>query len=137
MDFTRCDVTVNGQTHSGQWKRNSILLVVKAFVESGVSLLEIRDIFRELGRGTVFFEVPGEISDVQEFCSRASERSKETGKSFNERRWHTGDGDLIVFDGNTYAFSNQRGRHSLKFMKELRERYPQIGLSYKPSDAIS
>jgi hypothetical protein len=137
MDFTRYDVTVNGQTHTGQWKRNSILLVVKALVETGVSLLEIRDLFRELGRGTVFFEVRGEIGDVQEFCSRASERSKEAGKSFNERRWHTGDGDLIVFDGNTYAFSNQWGRHWPKFMKELKERYPQIGLSYEPSDAIS
>lgn len=136
-DFTRYDVTVNGQTHTDQWKRNSILLVVKALVESGVSLFEIRELFRELGRGTVFFEVPGEISDVQEFCARAIQNSDETGRSFNERRWHTGDGDLIVYEGSTFAFSNQWGRSWPKFMKELKERYPQIGLSYEPSGEVT
>ena len=133
LDFTRYDVTINGKTYIGQWKRNSILLVVKALVESGVNLMEIRNLFRDLGRGTVFFEIPGEITDVEEFCNLATEQSQKVGKTFNERRWHTGNEDLMIFDGKTYAFSNQWGRHWPKFMEELKKRYPQIGLSYTPS----
>ena len=49
IDFTRYDVTINGETHTNQWKRNSILIVVKELVERGVSLLEIRALFREDG----------------------------------------------------------------------------------------
>lgn len=64
----RYDVTINGKTYKEQWKRNSILLVVKALV------IEIREFFRQMGRGTVFMEVPGEIQDVREFCSVAKEQ---------------------------------------------------------------
>lgn len=134
MDFTRYDVMINGRTYKEQWKRNSILLVVKALVDEGVSLLEIRGVFKDLGRGTVFLEVPGEHQDVQEFCRLAAEQSEAAGKSFNERRWHTGSNDLIVFEGSTYAFSNQWGRHWPTFMKELKQRYPQIRLEYYPSE---
>ena len=116
-----------------QWKRNSILLVVKALVQKGVSLVEIREFFRAMGRGTVFLDVPGETDNVREFCDLATKRAESQGKKFNERRWHLGDDDLILFEGNSYAFSNQWGRHWPTFMKELKQRYPQIGLDYSPS----
>ena len=136
IDFTRYDVTINGETHTNQWKRNSILIVVKELVERGVSLLEIRALFREMGRGSVFLEIPGEVRDVQEFCTLATEQAASVGKKFNVKRWHTGDDDLIVFSGNTYAFTNQWGRRWPKFMKELKQRYPKIGLEYSPSQVI-
>ena len=95
IDFTRYDVTINGKTHTNQWKRNSILIVVKELVESGVSLSEIRELFRQIGRGSVFLKVPGEIRDVQEFCTLATDQAASVGKKFNVKHWHTGDGDLI------------------------------------------
>ena len=137
MDFTRYDVTINGKTYTNQWKRNSILIVVKELVESGVSLLEIRELFRQMGSGSVFLEVPGEVRDVQEFCTLATEQAESAGKKFRGRRWHTGDDDLIVFSGKTYAFTNQWGRRWPKFMKELKQRYPKIGLEYSASQVIT
>ena len=130
-------MTINGKTYTNQWKRNSILIVVKELVESGVSLSEIRELFRQIGRGSVFLKVPGEIRDVQKFCTLATDQAASIGKKFNVKHWHTGDGDLIVFSGNTYVFSNQWGRSWPKSMEELKRCYPKIGLEYSASQVIT
>ena len=132
-DFTRYDVTVNGNVYRDQWKRNSILLVVKALADVGVSIREIRELFSELGRGTVFFELPGRITSADEFISQAQELVESESKRFNPQRWHLREEDLLADGNDTFVFSNQWGRHWPKFMKELKSRYPQIGLDYSPT----
>lgn len=136
-DFTRYDVTINGTTYPGQWKRNSILLVIKALVESGVPVIEIRDLFKELGRGTAFYDLPERINGVDQFVAQAEAAESANGSDFKAGRWHLNDGDLLHDDGRTYVFSNQWGRHWPRFMKELQSRYPQIGLKYAPSEKPS
>lgn len=55
------------------------------------------------------------------------------GPKYNERRWHTHEGDLIVHGGRTYAMSNQWGRRWAERMARLKESYPELGLEWKPS----
>ena len=135
MDFTRYDITVNDVVHSNQWKRNSILLVVKALLDKEVELPEIRDFFKEMGRGSVFLEVPGEVNDVAVFCNLAEQQHKSAGKKFNANRWHTADDDLLVHDGNTFVFSNRWGSQWPRIMQELKQRYPQIKLEFVPTQS--
>ena len=135
MDFTRHDITVNDVVHSNQWKRNSILLVVKALLDKDVELPEIRNFFKEMGRGSVFLEVPGEVNDVAVFCNTAEQQHKSEGKKFNANRWHTADDDLFVHEGNTFVFSNQWGSQWPGIMQELKQRYPQIKLEFVPTQS--
>jgi len=132
-DFTRHDITIAGVTHGNQWKRNSMLIVVKALYASDIQLPEIRDFFKEMGRGSVFLEVPGEIEDIKEFCDTAEQHYQNLGKKFRKKRWHTAEDDLFIYDGNTYVFSNQWGRRWPVMMQELKQRYPQIELEFSPT----
>lgn len=132
-DFTRYDVTVCGNTHRDQWKRNAILIVVKSLNSAGVALADVRELFRSLGRGNSFIVVDKEIEDVNEFRLLASEILTQKGKIYNDRRWHTSSGDLMISQGRTYSLTNQWGRHWPKFMETLQQRYPQIDLQYAPA----
>ena len=132
-DFTRYDVTVGGETHSDQWKRNAILLVVKGLHDTGAQPSEVRELFRTLGRGSAFLVVDKETEDIDEFRTLASAVLEARGKTYDDRRWHTGPGDLMVSSGQTFALSNQWGQHWPKFMETLQQRYPQIGLEYSPT----
>lgn len=132
-DFTRHDIQINGSIHENQWKRNSMLLVVKALVSDGVDPMEIHGNFKDWGRGNAFAEVDDEIVDVDEFFAILAENTEEAGKNFSIRRWHRKDGDLLKFGGKTYALTNQWGVNWPTFMLKLKETYPQIELDYWPT----
>ena len=70
---------------------------------------------------------------LKEFSARATETAAATGRPFDARRWHTKPGDLIAFEGRTWAFSNQWGRRWLRAMEALRDHYPKLELSWQPS----
>lgn len=131
-DFTRYDVTVAGKTYRGQWKRNAILIVVKSLHSVGVAPADLHELFRSLGRGNTFNVVDQETDDVEEFKRLATELLLQKGKIYNDRRWHTSPGDLMISQGRTYSLTNQWGRHWPKFMETLQQRYPQINLEYAP-----
>ena len=133
MDFTRYDIQLLGKVYPAQWKRNSILLVVKALLNCGVTMREIEGYFREMGRGNVFLAVDADISEIEQFTQVAAEQAAEFGKAFHERRWHTGEDDLLRSEGRTYVMTNQWGRHWPSFMRQLKEKYKQIGLAYWPT----
>jgi hypothetical protein len=134
-DFTRYDIVIDGETYTEQWKRNSILLVVKAIVEAGVDVRELKVIFGGFGRMRAFYEIPVETTDPSEFCRLARELGIEKGRAFKESRWHTGEGDLFPGDGSTFVFSNQWGQQWPTFMEQLKKRYPQVELEYYPSNS--
>jgi hypothetical protein len=109
VDFTRYDVTIAGVTHPAQWKRNAILLVVKHLAAEGVLPADISEALKDV-RSRVWRTVDGEIRDSDEFRESASRDAESGGRSYDDRRWHTNEGDLVVSEGKTYAFSNQWGR---------------------------
>ena len=133
IDFTRYDVLINGDTYTAQWKRNAILLVVKALCAAGVNPPELRRVFQELGRGNAFLSIETETDDVDEFRGIATETLAREGKVYKDARWHTGPEDLLRFQGKTFVLTNQWGRHWPKFMEALQQRYPQISLEYRPT----
>jgi len=133
MDFTRYDITIGGTTYPAQWKRNAILLVVKALYENGVSPQEIGQSFRQWGRGNAFLSVEGETRDVEVFAEKAQEALGAQGRTYTEKRWHTAPGDLMPSGGRTYVLTNQWGKHWPQFMKSLKEEFPQLHLEYSPT----
>ncbi len=133
-DFTRFDVMINDNKYSDQWKRNAILLVVKHLCAHGTAPDDIADVLEPTkGKVRLWRAVEGEINDVEEFDVRASADAETHGKKYHSRRWHTRDGDLIVHDGSTYAFSNQWGRSWSQAMELLREHYPEVRLQWVPT----
>ena len=132
-DFTRYDVVVDGRSFPAQWKRNAILLVVKGIVSHGVAPEEIKNVLQPVKGRRLFTVVPEETADPERFRSLAGEVTEAQGRQYNDRRWHTHEGDLLVHDGQTYALTNQWGKKWLEAMELLKERFPQVGLRWEPT----
>ncbi|MFO1053953.1 MAG: hypothetical protein U1F36_17185 [Planctomycetota bacterium] len=131
VDFTRYDITIDGVTNTAQWKRNGILLVVKALFGRGVSPDEIMATLAEAGRTTrVFCAVEGSITDPDEFVQRASEQATAAGGAFRSGRWHIKPADLMVSNGQTFVLSNQWGGRWVDCMQALAKRFPQVRLQF-------
>ena len=133
IDFTRYDVTVDGQTHPVQWKRNAILVVVKAILEQGESPDAVAEAMQSVGRRKPFLVVPEATDDADEFGRLASAAATARGRRYDERRWHTKPGDLLVFEGKTYALSNQWGARWPSVMQALKDRFADVDFTWTPS----
>ena len=127
IDFTRSDVVVDGQTVTAQWKRNAILLVVKGTASHGASPEEIAQVLEPIKGRRLFKVVP---EDLERFRTLDGEAE---GRQYADRRWQTDQGDLLVHQGQTYALTNQWGKRWLEAMELLKERFPQVELSWEPS----
>ena len=75
----------------------------------------------------------GELSE-DEFAQRLIAEAADGGKSFDGRRNFCADGELIIHDGKTYAFTNQWGHRTLKAMDQLLEAFPDQPISYRVSE---
>jgi len=135
VDFTRYDVTAFGRVYRNQWKRNAILVVVKTLCEHGASPDEIAEVLSAIRKGRLWRVVDGRCADVEEFKARAGADAAAKGRVYDDRRWHTRDGDLIVHGDKTYALSNQWGRSWPAAMKALQQRFPELGLELVPATA--
>jgi hypothetical protein len=135
MDFTRYDVTVGGTTYRSQWKRNGILHAVRGLHAAGVAMDELQRFFSEHGKGNAFFVIDTVTEDVDEFRALAAQAAADTGRPYDDRRWHTKEGDLLVSEGRTYALTNQWGGDRwITVMQSLQAKYPGVGLRLVPSE---
>jgi len=132
-DFTRYDVTIDGVLHRAQWKRNAILLVVKQLIERGRTPEAVSEILASVRRSRIWTVVDQETEDVDEFKALASKDAQADGRRYDDRRWHTHDGDLFVHGGRTYAFSNQWGRSWSSAMETMRQQCPDVELTWEPT----
>ena len=133
VDFTRFDVTIDGTIHRSQWKRNAVLLVVKSLLSHGRSPEDITQVLAPVRPSRVWHAVSGEVPNVEEFQKRALSAAETDGRRFDERRWHTHEGDLFVHSGKTYVFSNQWGQRWASAMEILRDDCPEAGISWMPT----
>ncbi len=130
-DFTRFDVTVDGEVHTALWKRGAILLVVRKLVTDGTDPQKITDALEQPAQ-RLWRVVEGEV-DAATFRTRASEESRQGG-TFDSRRWFCGDDELIHFGSRTYAFSNQWGGASWhEAMKRIVAAFPKSVIKYEPT----
>jgi len=133
IDFTRFDVWVGGERYPQQWKRNALLIVVKHLVKNGITPEKLHETLYPIKRNRSFFDIVGEVEDVEEFSRIAEREAEKNGKRFDPRRWHLKEGDLFPKEGKTYAFTDQWGRDFHDAMKLLQECFPEIDLKWSPS----
>lgn len=132
-DFTRYDVTIDGERYEAQWKRNAIHLVCRTLClkhdvapEALIHLFAWRPSY-------IWYWVEGHANEI-EFERLASTKAANGGPTFSKRRWFCDDDDLFEVSGNTYAFSKQWGGDGWhRAMNLLKESYPRIGLEFTPT----
>lgn len=130
-DFTKYNITIDGQTFERMAKRNAIFSVVAHLCRTGTTPEAITDVVG-WKRSTMFRAVDGVVGQA-EFVRLATEKAKEDGRRFDARRYYVGDDELIVSGNRTYAFTNQRGNRTFQAIDLLKEAFPDTKISYEKS----
>ena len=127
-DLAKFDVSIRGTMHQQLNKRRAIFTVVRYLCESGVAPM---DITAEVPwrQKRMFCKVDGTV-DSDEF-SRIVQSGR---KRVDLRRYFSDEDELIHFDGNTYAFTNQWGTRTLEAMSRLIKAFPDRSITCKKSE---
>jgi hypothetical protein len=131
-DFTRFDVRIGDELHPAMWKRNAVYLICKRICDKGTNPNEIAETL-DWRPNRVWYLVDGTVN-ASEFGKLASQQASSGGQHFDPRRWFCDEGELVHFNGKTYAFSSQwggKGWH--RAMNALQEKYPQFKISFTPA----
>lgn len=100
-DMTKYDVTVFGSTEKKLPKRSAIFFVVRNLCKSGVSPEKINELI--YWKSNLFLQAAG-IQKSNDFIRVVTGQRK-----VDYPRWYCDDGELIHFDGKTYAFHKMWG----------------------------
>lgn len=128
-DFTRYEVTVNGDTYTNLPKRGLMYHIIRPIIESGVTPLEIAEII-SWRKNNLFF-VFDEILDEEGVYDGLMELDA-GGKVPKHKRYFSKDDELFHIDGKTYILSNQWGNRTIEAIDKLKEAYPHINISVRP-----
>ncbi len=126
VDFTRYDLTVNGQTFSNLWKRNLMWRVVASAAEAGLSLDDLTAIIPSRKMVLVDGRLRGD-----EFMAAAQLAKAASGYVFRPKRLFIDDEHLIDIAGKTLAISNNWGLPSLPLIDRIISAVPNAKMSYK------
>lgn len=125
-DYTRYDVTIDGELHERQAKRRAIHRVANALCSKGATPEEIAELIpwrvSNLWRST-----DGEV-DADEFAERMRADADDGGPAWSPRRWHGSDDALIYSGGRTWALSNGWGARTGEAIQNLLEQWPNSGI---------
>jgi hypothetical protein len=99
FDYSKYDLTVDGNTQPRLPKRKLVLEVVKTALAKGLT----PELIAAPNR---WISVDGELK-AEEFRDRASKQQAELGRKFDSIRYFCDDGELFQIAGKTYALSNQ------------------------------
>ena len=102
FDFSKYDLTVDGNTQSSLPKRRLVFEVVKVALAKGLTPEQIADMV-PLNK---WISVDG-VLKPEEFQDRASKQQAELGRKYDSIRYFCADEDLFHIAGRTYALSNQ------------------------------
>lgn len=130
-DTTKYDVIIDGRVHERLPKRAAIYTIVRHLADAGHSPEAIADAVP--WHNSMFRTADGELSGDQ-FVNQLTTIAANGGKSFDGRRNFCADGELIVHNGKTYAFTNQWGQDTLKAMEQLIQAFSNEPVSYRESD---
>ena len=132
-DTRRFDLTVGTDEYTLLPKRRLAYIVVRElFARLSVSPEQVADGLTKSGRrkGSPWLVHPG-LLDSEEFAAKSREQGSDPGRYF------AGDDELIHFDDQTYAFSNQWGRETESVVRDLIEAYPELDAHYSVAHAAS
>jgi len=131
-DMTKYDVTVGGQTQHRLSKRAAMYAVVKFLCDSGVAPERIAP--RTPGYENRMFRSADGTLDRTAFLQRMRQEEENGGKRFDESRFFCDEGQLIHFEGRTYACTNQWGGNFLPAIENLKQAFPENPIEYAKSE---
>jgi hypothetical protein len=130
-DYSRFDVTVDGQVNERMPKRGAMRLVIGSLCAKGVSPDEIAEALP--WKGTRLWRcAPGEL-DAEEFSTQLAEAAAVGGPGWDAVRWFCDDEGLIRCQGKTWALTNQWGGKTQRALTDLFARWPNHGISVTSS----
>lgn len=135
-DFTKYDVSVDGETLTGLPKRRAIHRVIKALANKGVTIDEISEQISWRNPKQMWRIVDGE-ADSEQFVAAATSAANAGGPAFDPRRWFTDDDELIYSQGSTCALTKMWGNRTADAMQALLDRYPGQGVRFEESEPAS
>jgi hypothetical protein len=127
-DWTRYDVQAGSELHRTLFKREVMFVVCRFLMGQGVSPEEI-----EIATGKHMFESTAGHVDGPAFRAELATRRPNDTKA--AKRFFSGDDQLVVYAGKTYAISNQWSKNTMESaMTALLTKFGSKGLSYGVSD---
>ena len=117
-DTAKRDLTVNGTSFHRLPKRRIIYEVVRAAVDGGADIEQIRVMMPNSKWATV----DGEINS-ENFIDEMSSIREQEGSAFKPRRFFCDDDNLFQQNGKTYALSNQWGTGTQMHVEKLQKNF--------------
>ena len=109
-------------------ERDAIFTVVRALTNAGHSPDAISAAVP--WRQSMFRVADGNLS-VDEFVTDQQTVAANGGRVFDDRRYFCMDGELIHFNGKTYAFRKRWGPHTIRAIDNLIAAFPDVKISYR------
>jgi hypothetical protein len=126
-DMTRYDVSVFGEIQLNMYKRGAIFFVVKNLCNSGVSPKKINELI--YWKGDLFLQVDGK-QNSNDFIRIITEQREAEGRTIDCHRWYCDDGELIHFEGKTFAFHKMWGSRWGTAMNLLKDNFPDAKIDF-------
>lgn len=130
-DYTRFDVSLDGQELKGLTKRSTAYEIVRYLCDSGLTPKEISNA-ADYRPNHLFRSVPGKVSSV-EFLKKMKDIELQTGRRFDKRRYFCSDDELIFSGGSTYALWNQWGKPTFEIFQRITKAFPDKQTNCTPS----
>lgn len=117
-DYSRYDVLINERNESNLNKRQTMQLVISECVKAGISPFDLMNLTRE----RTWIWVEKVCRSKQEF---EAEEIKNV-KNYDPSRWFNNDEELMIYEGKTFAYSNQHGPITYDLVMKIFNSYPQL-----------
>lgn len=131
-DFSRYDVTIDGQRHSDQNKRNMMLCLIKGVFASSKSPPQVMEhVVETLPSGKLrTFEGMLDAEQIREQLMQEDRGGTvpRFKRFFCDDPFQTGD--------KTYVLSNQWGRETLDAARKIADMLPDLNIEFKSTDTI-
>ena len=125
VDFSKYDLTVDGNTYSHLTKRRLVFEVIKAAIAKGFTPEQVASLVPP----NKWISVDGELT-ADEFQEKASQLQAKLGGKYNMKRYFCSDGELFHINGRTYALSNQWSVNTIPVVDEVISKLPRGAVSY-------
>lgn len=132
-DWTSYDVTLGGRQLTGLRKRHAIYQVFRYLVKNGIAPEKVaQHCGPRANRALV--SIDGEVGS-DDFRRLVTEARAKEGRNFDPGRYFCGDGEILHFQGRSYAFLKQWGGSDFdEAMANLRDAFPENEIVFCPSE---
>ena len=130
-DLSKYDVSTFGQSEAKLATRDAIFYVVKSLCDHGIPPARIAALIHWRSN-RVFFEVEG-VHKSGAFIQLAGEKLDANGNAFDPNSWYCSEGELIIQNGKTFAFSSKWGIRWKQAVNIFKKEFPEANIEYRVS----